>query len=90
MINFDDARKENMKEHNPNRQEIPDYTYRILIIGGLKHFNDSEFFTEYSKNDMDDICKNNEEYNPNKKCKLFIIFYDMIADILNNKNFIQK
>ena len=39
---------------------------------------------------MDDICKNNEEYNPNKKRKLFIIFYDMIADILNNKNFIQK
>ena len=39
---------------------------------------------------MDDICKNIEEYNPNKKCKLFIFFYDMIADVLNNKNFIQK
>ena len=27
---------------------------------GLKHFNDSKSFIEYS-DDMDDICKNNEE-----------------------------
>ena len=33
---------------------------------GLKHFNDSKAFTEYS-NDMDDIYKNIEECNPNKK-----------------------
>ena len=68
--------------------------YQFLINNrkstGLKYFNDFEFFIEYSKNDMDDICKNIEEYNPNKKCKLFIFFYDMIADVLNNKNFIQK
>ena len=30
---------------------------------GLKHFNDSKAFIEYS-NDMDDIYKNIEEYNP--------------------------
>ena len=34
MINFDDVVKENIKEHNPNRQKIPDHPYRILIIGG--------------------------------------------------------
>ena len=33
---------------------------------------------------MDDICKNIEEYNPNKKRKLLIVF-DMIADMLSNK-----
>ena len=34
---------------------------------------------------MDDIYKNIEEYNPNEKCKIFIVF-DMIVDMLNNKN----
>ena len=34
MINFDDVTKENMKEHNSIWQEIPDYPYRTLIIGG--------------------------------------------------------
>ena len=33
---------------------------------GLKHFNDSKVFIEYS-NDIDDIYKNVEEYNPKKK-----------------------
>ena len=32
MINFDDAIKEYIKEHNPNWTEIPDHPYRILII----------------------------------------------------------
>ena len=36
---------------------------------GLKHFNDSKTFIEYS-NDMNDIYKNTEEYNPNKKRKI--------------------
>ena len=34
MINFDDATKENIKEHNPNWPQIPDHPHRILIIGG--------------------------------------------------------
>ena len=34
---------------------------------------------------MDDIYKNTEEYNVNKKRKIFIVFRDMIADILSNK-----
>ena len=33
MINFDDVTKENIKEHNPNWPQIPDYPYRILIVG---------------------------------------------------------
>ena len=44
---------------------------------GLLHFNDSKAFIEYS-NDMDDIYKNIEEYNPNKKPKILIVFDDMI------------
>ena len=34
MINFNDATKENIKEHNPNWLQIPDHPCRILIIGG--------------------------------------------------------
>ena len=39
---------------------------------------------EYS-NDMNDIYKNIEECNPNKKRKKLIIFDDMIADMLSNR-----
>ena len=35
---------------------------------------------------MDNIYKNIEEYNPNKKCKILIVFDDMIVDILSNKS----
>ena len=34
MINFDDATKENIKEHNPNWPQIPDHPFRMLINGG--------------------------------------------------------
>ena len=34
---------------------------------------------------MHDIYNNVEEYNPNKKRKILIVFYDMIADMLSNK-----
>ena len=45
-------------------------------------------FVEYS-NDMDGIYKNTEEYNANKKCKILIVFDDLIVDMLSNKNLIQ-
>ena len=51
---------------------------------GLKHFNDSKVFIEYRHN-MDDIYKNIEEYNPNKKRKILIVFDDINSDLLNNK-----
>ena len=51
----------------------------------LKYFNDFKGFIEYSNN-MDDIYKNTQEYNPNSKCKILTAFDDMIADVLSNKN----
>ena len=51
---------------------------------GLKHLNYSKSFIEYS-NDMDIIYKKFEEYNLNKKRKIFIVFADMTADMLSNK-----
>ena len=61
--------------------------YQFLIYNrestGLKHFDDSKAFIEYS-NDVDDIYKNIEKYNLNKKCKISIFFQDMITDMLSN------
>ena len=34
---------------------------------------------------MNDIYKNIQEYNPNKKRKIWIVFDDMIADLYSNK-----
>ena len=62
--------------------------YQLLInkreITGLKHLNNSKAFIKYS-NGMDDIHKNVEEYNPNKKHNILIVFDDMIVDMLSNK-----
>ena len=51
---------------------------------GLTHFNDSKVFIEYS-NDMHDVYKNINNYNPDKENKILIVFDDMIADMINNK-----
>ena len=46
--------------------------------------NDSIAFIKYS-NDINDIYKNIEQYSPNKKRKILIVFDDVIADMLSNK-----
>ena len=51
---------------------------------GLNHFNDPKAFMEYS-NDMQDVYKNIDDYNPRKKCKVLIVFDDMIAEMINYK-----
>ena len=110
------------------KPQIPDYPYKMLIIGGsgsrktnslfdliiqqtdidkiylfckdpyeakyqflinkkvstsLNYFNDSKSFIEYSNN-MVDIYENIEDYNPNKKRKILLVFNDMNADMLSN------
>ena len=56
MINFDDVIKDNVKEHNPNWPEIPDYPYRILIIGGSGPGKTSSLFNVTSQQpDIDKI-----------------------------------
>ena len=43
---------------------------------------------EYS-NDMQDVYKNIEDYNPIEKRKVLIIFDDMIADMISNNKLNQ-
>ena len=49
---------------------------------GLDHFIDPKTFIEYS-NDMRDVHKKVEDYNPGRERKMLIVFDDMIADMIN-------
>ena len=51
---------------------------------GLKYLNHFKAFIEYLNN-MDDTYKKIEEYNPNEKQKILIVFDDTVADIVINK-----
>ena len=51
---------------------------------GLKHFNDPKAFIGYS-DDMHDVYKNINDYNPDKENKILIVYDDMIADMINYK-----
>ena len=84
----------NLINNRPDIDKIYLYTkdpyekkYQYLINKlekvGLNHFNDPKAFMEYS-NDMQDVYKNIEDYNPIKKPKVLIIFDDMIAGMINN------
>ena len=53
---------------------------------GIKNLNDLNAFIECS-NMIDDVYENIDDYNPNKKRKILIVFDDMITDIMTNKKF---
>ena len=65
-----------------------DAKYQYLISKrekvGLDHFDDPKAFMEYS-NYMLDVYKNIDDYNPDKKRKVLIVFDDMIPDMIYNK-----
>ena len=51
---------------------------------GLNHYDDHKALMKYS-NDMQDVYKNIQDYNPRIKHKVSIVFDDMITDMINNK-----
>ena len=55
-----------------------------IRLDKLDHFNHPKAFREYS-DDMLYVYKNTEDYNPDKKRKVLIAFYDMIVGMINNK-----
>ena len=67
---------------------IFNYKYQYLINKrekvGLDHFKDPKAFMKYS-NDVEDVYKNIENYNPGNKQKILIVFNDMIAVMINDK-----
>ena len=85
----------NLIENQPDIDKIYLYAkdpyeakYQYLINKregvGINHFNDPKAFIDYS-NDMHDVYKNIDEYNPEKENKMLIVFDDMIADMIHNK-----
>ena len=84
----------NLIENQPDIDKIYLYAkdsyeakYQYLINKrervGINYFNDPKGFIEYS-NDMREVHKNIDEYNPDKKNKILIVFNDMIADMIHN------
>ena len=82
------------KNNQPNIDKICLYAkdpyeakYHYLIYKrekvGLDHFNDPKAFIEYL-NDMLDVYKNIDNYNPDKKRKVLIVVDDMMADMIIN------
>ena len=71
-------------------KDLSEPKYEFLIKkcedAGIKHLDDSNAFIECS-NTMDDVYENIDDYNPNRKRKILIVFDDMIADIMSNKKF---
>ena len=69
-------------------KDLSEPKYKYLINDrentGIKHLNDSKAFIECS-NTMNDVYENIDNYNPNRKRKILIVFDDMIADIMTNK-----
>ena len=69
-------------------KDLSEPKYEFLINNrknaGIKHFNDSAAFIEYS-NDMDDVFTNIDDYNKKRKRKVLIVFDDMMADIMSSK-----
>ena len=83
-----------VKQHNDidkiylNAKDSSETNYELSIKmredAGTKHLNDSNAFIECS-NAMDDVYENIDDYNPNTKRNILIVFEDLIADIMTNK-----
>ena len=85
----------NLIENQPDIDKIYLYAkdpyeakYQYLINKregvGINHFKYLQAFIEYS-NDMGNVHKNIDHYNPDKEKKILIVFDDMIADMIQNK-----
>ena len=87
---------QNLNDTNPidkiylYAKDLSEPKYKFLIDNrekaGMKNFNDPTAFIEYS-NTMDDVCKNIDHYNIKRTKMVLIVFDDMIAEIMTNKNF---
>ena len=59
------------------------YLVKIREKVAIDHHNDSRAYVEYG-NDILDVYKNINYYNPDKDNKNSIVFDYMIADVINN------
>ena len=71
-------------------KDLSEPKYELLIKkrqnAGIKHLNNPNAFIQCS-NTMDDVYENIDDYNPTRKRKILIVFDEMMADIMTNKEF---
>ena len=71
-------------------KDLSEPKYELLIKkrqnAGIKHLNNPNAFIQCS-NTMDDVYEDIDDYNPTRKRKILIVFDDMMADIMANKEF---
>ena len=71
-------------------KDLSESKYEHLINNcenaGIKHLTDSKAFIDCS-NTMDGVYENIDDYNPNRKRTVLIVFHDMIANIITDKKF---
>ena len=60
------------------------YLIKVREKVGMDHHNNPRAYIEYS-NDMRNVYKSINYYNPDKENKILIVFDDMIADMIHNK-----
>ena len=65
------------------------YLIKIREKVGIGHHNDPRAYIEYS-NDMRDVHKNINYYNPHKENKILIVFDDMIATLNSDRIVYQR
>ena len=69
-------------------KDLNEPKYQFLIKNSedveTKYLNDPKVFIEYPAY-MEDVYNNINDYNPNRKRKILIVFDDMFADIMTNK-----
>ena len=65
-------------------KDLSEPKYELLIKkrknAGIKHLNDPNVFIDCS-NTMDNVYENINDYNPNRKRKILIVFNDITATL---------
>ena len=79
-----DIDKIHLHTKNPNEAKYNLFINKRKCVG-LKHYNHSKAFIEYS-NGIDDIFENIEETNRNKEGKTLIVFDVMIDGMVSNED----
>ena len=71
-------------------KDLSEPKYEFLIKkcknAGTKHLNDPNALVKCS-NTMDDVYGDTDNYNPNRKRNILIVFDDIIAEIKPNEKF---
>ena len=72
------------------KDQLSEPKYELLIKkredAGIKYLDDPNAFIEFS-NSVNNVYKNIDDYNPNRKRKILIVFDDILQTLLRIKNF---